>query len=90
MSVFYGVLNVMTSQHPLKQDVPRYNYGKGNYYDCMINYFNGICWSEVLSSSTIHDNWKVFKEVVLGAMGKYIPHLCSQETKKNFHHHESL
>ena len=65
---------------PTKQDIPMYNYRKGDY-DSMNEYFNNIQWSEVLSSSCIQDNWSVFKEIVQEAMGKYIPKSIPKPSK---------
>ena len=37
-----------------------------------MNEYLGISWSEILSSR-IHDDWHVFKAIILDAMAKYIP-----------------
>ena len=75
---------------PARQDVPMYNYRKGDY-DSMNEYFNDIQWSEVLSSSSsIQDNWCVFKQIVQEAMGKYIPIHPSQNLANLLHHGGSI
>jgi len=39
----------------------------------MNDFFNRIQWSEVLSNNNIHDNWKIFKQLVQEAINECIP-----------------
>jgi len=70
--------NVWTELPASNQSVLKYYYRKGDY-EAMNEYLGSIGWSEILSSS-IHDNWHVFKEIVQDAMTKHIPTLLQRET----------
>ena len=54
------------------QSVPKYNYRKGDYVS-MNDYFCGINWVEVLSSSDIQNNWDMFKQIIHGAVASFVP-----------------
>ena len=53
------------------KSILKYNYRKGDY-EAVNENLGSISWSEILSSS-IHDDWHVFKEIVQDSMAKYIP-----------------
>lgn len=54
------------------QNVPKYNYRKGDYVSMNDN-FSGVNWLEVLSSLHIQNHWDMFMQIIHGAVSSFIP-----------------
>jgi len=83
MPVSFGTSGALTSNLPLDKMYLCTAIGKETILVLMTFLTVYMQWFDVLSNNNIHDNWKIFKQLVQEAMNEYIPTL---KEVKNLHH----